>query len=236
MLSGHYQAMKLEDYLDEVRDFVSTEYVPALFQGSRLTDAERNGLAEKISSYLGLSRDYVLEKNNRISEDDFLPVLLREKNLKIGRIDGRYTGMLTDDGSDPSSVESDLLLGNAFYAYLTDELNYQTDRPYIPLSNEVQYGWTSPAPPVPWLGGYFSQEEIIRDCMAKNPYLKVWVNCGYYDSATPFYAAEWVYAHVFLDQESKANLSFSFYPSGHMFYVEKASFDHFREQAGLWYQ
>lgn len=236
MLSEHYQAMKLEDYLDEVRDFVSTEYVPALFQGSRLTDAERNGLAEKISSYLGLSRDYVLEKNNRISEDDFLPVLLREKNLKIGRIDGRYTGLLTDDGSDPSSVESDLLLGNAFYAYLTDELNYQTDRPYIPLSNEVQYGWTSPAPPVPWLGGYFSQEEIIRDCMAKNPYLKVWVNCGYYDSATPFYAAEWVYAHVFLDQESKANLSFSFYPSGHMFYVEKASFDQFREQAGLWYQ
>ena len=49
-------------------------------------------------------------------------------------------------------------------------------------------------------------------------------------------AAEWVYAHVFLDQESKANLSFSYYPSGHMFYVEKASFDQFREQAGLWYQ
>ena len=236
MLSEQYQAMKLEEYLDEVRSFVATEYVPALFQGSRLTDAERDVLAEKISSYLGLPKDFVVEKNNRISENDFLPGLLREKNLQVGRLDGRYTGLLTDDGSDPSDVESNLILGNAYYTYLTDELNYQTDRPYLPFSGEVAGGWTSPDPETGWLGGYFSQEEIIRECMAKNPYLKVWVNCGYYDTATPFYAAEWVYAHVFLDEESRDNLSFSYYPSGHMFYLEKASFDQFREEAGTWYQ
>ena len=236
MLSERYQAMSLEEYLDEVRDFVSTEYWPALFQGSRLTDADRNGLAEKISSYLGLKKDYVLEKNNRICEDDFLSGLLKEKNLKVGRVDGRYTGLLTDDGSDPSSIETDLIIGNAYYAYLTEELNYQTDRPYLPLNGAVQDGWTSPDPMVPWLGGYFSQEEIIRECMSQNPYLKIWVNCGYYDSATPFYAAEWVYSHVFLDEASKDNLSFSYYPAGHMFYVEKASFDQFREEAVLWYQ
>ena len=236
MLSENYQAMELEEYLDEVRDFVSKEYVPALFQGSRLTDAEQNGLAEKISSYLGLPKDYVIEKNNRISEDDFLPGLLKEKNLQIGRNDGRYTGLLTDDYSDPSAVESDLIIGNAYYTYLTEELNYQTDRPYLPLNGDLQAGWTSPDPLVPWIGGYFSQEEIIRECMAKNPYLKVWVNCGYYDSATPFYAAEWVYAHVFPTAESKDNLSFSYYPAGHMFYLEKTSFDQFREEAGNWYQ
>ncbi len=236
MLGEHYQAMELEEYLDEVRDFVSTEYVPALFRGSRLTDAERNGLAERISSYLGLPEDYVIEKNNRIAEDDFLNGLLRENNLKIGRMDGRYTGLLIDDGSDPSSVESNLILGNAYYTYLTEELNYQTDRPYLPFNGEVSDGWTSPAPDLAWLGGYFSQEEIIRSCMAKNPYLKVWVNCGYYDSATPFYAAEWVYAHVFLNEESRDNLSFSYYPSGHMFYLEKTSFDQFREEAQNWYQ
>ena len=36
----------------------------------------------------------------------------------------------------------------------------------------------SPDPEIGWLGGYFSQEEIIRECMAKNPYLKIWVSCG----------------------------------------------------------
>ena len=235
-LSEHYQEMELEEYLDEVRDFVSEEYVPALFRGTRLSDAERDGLTEKISSYLGLTRDYVVEKNNRISEGDFLSGLLKEKNQMVGRLDGRYTGLLTDDGSDPSDVESGLILGNAYYTYLTEELNYQTDRPYLPFSGEVAGGWTSPDPENGWLGGYFSQEEIIRECMAKNPYLKVWVNCGYYDTATPFYAAEWVYAHVFLDEESRDNLSFSYYPSGHMFYLEKTSFDQFRAEAETWYQ
>ena len=57
-----------------------------------------------------------------------------------------------------------------------------------------------------------------------------------YDSATPFYAAEWVYAHVFLNEESRDNLSFSYYPSGHMFYLEKTSFDQFRAEAETWYQ
>ena len=235
-LSEHYQKMELEEYLDEVRNFVSKEYVPALFRGTRLTDAERNGLTEKISSYLGLARDYVVEKNSRISEGDFLSGLLKEKNQMVGRLDGRYTGLRTDDGSDPSDVESGLILGNAYYTYLTEELNYQTDRPYLPFNNEVGGAWTSPEPEIVWLGGYFSQEEIIRECMAKNPYLKVWVNCGYYDSATPFYAAEWVYSHVFLNEENRDNLSFSYYPSGHMFYLEKASFDQFREEAGNWYQ
>ena len=236
MLDERYQAMELEEYMDEVRGFVSAEYVPALFRGNRLTDAEREELAEKISAYLGLPENLVLEKNNRFSEEDFLPGLLREKNLMVGRLDGRYTGLLTGDGSDPSDVESDLMIGNAYYSYLSEELNYQTDRPYLPFSNEVADGWTSPDPEYGWLGGYFYQEEIIRECMAKNPYLKVWVNCGYYDAATPFHAAEWVYAHVFLDEQSSARLSFSYYPSGHMFYLEKASFDQFREEAVNWYR
>ena len=235
MLDDPYKAMELEDFLDEVRDFVSTEYVPALFQGDRLSDADRNGLTDRISAYLGLPRDYVAGENNRISENDFLSRLLLDQDLRVGRNDGRYTGLNTDDGSDPSAVESDLIFGNTFYAYLTGELNYRTDRPYIPSNDEVNNDWTSPAPPVGWLGGYFSQEEIIRECMAQNPYLKIWVNCGYYDSATPFYAAEWVYAHVFLDDGSKDNLSFTYYPSGHMFYLEKAAFDQFRGEAETWY-
>ena len=236
MLDEQYQAMTLEEFLDEVRDFVSTEYVPALFQGDRMSKADRNGMAEKMSAYLGLSKDYIIEKNNRIAEGDFLPGLLREQDLRIGRLDGRYTGLITDDGSDPSAVESDLIFGNAYYSYLTEELNYQTDRPYIPLSLEINGGWTSPDPETGWLGGSFSQEEIIRACMSENPYLKIWVNCGYYDSATPFYAAEWVYSHVFLDDGSRDNLSFTYYPSGHMFYLEKAAFDQFREEAENWYR
>ena len=53
--------------------------------------------------------------------------------------------------------------------------------------------------------------------------------------ATPFYSAEWVFRHVFLDETRKDNLSFTYYPCGHMIYMEKASFDKFRQDAQAWF-
>lgn len=239
-LDENYQEMELEDYLKEVCEFVSSEYIPYLFQGSRISEEEQNEVAGKISSYLGLPVDFVLEKNLRISLEDFCAKLLGDQNLMIGRNDGRYTGPITsgsleDGASDPSSIESGLLFGNVFYEYLTNELEYQTDLPYVPSNDEINDDWTSPEPEEGWIGGYFSQEDIVYECMSKNPYLKIWVICGYYDSATPFYAAEWTYAHIFLNDESKDNLSITHYPSGHMFYLEKNSFDQFRKDAQDWY-
>ena len=73
------------------------------------------------------------------------------------------------------------------------------------------------------------------DVTDKNNFLKIWVVCGYYDAATPFYSAEWTYNHVFLNDESKDNLQFTYYPSGHMFYVDKEAFDSFRSDAENWY-
>ena len=51
--------------------------------------------------------------------------------------------------------------------------------------------------------------------------MKIWVLCGYYDMATPFFAAEWVYDHVFLNKGYEKNLMFTYYPSGHMIYMHK---------------
>ena len=71
--------------------------------------------------------------------------------------------------------------------------------------------------------------------MAKNKDLKVWVICGYYDLATPFFAAEWVYDHIFLEPEYQKNLSFTYYPSGHMIYLHQPSLAQFRKDAENWY-
>ena len=79
--------------------------------------------------------------------------------------------------------------------------------------------------------GYISQEETIRHCVSRNPFLKIWVLCGYYDLATPFYATEYVYSHLFLNN----NVTFTYYPSGHMIYMEKSSFDQLRKDAEKWY-
>ena len=241
MVDEKYQKMELKEYLEEVKEFVSSEYMPALFLGSWLKDKDRDKLAEKMSSYIGLSKEYILSKNLRITLEDFCSSLLGDKNLMIGCYDGRYTGpiisgSLEDGASDPSSIESDLIYGNTFNEYLTNELNYQTDRPYIPSNTGINASWSFPPTDAGWIGGYFSQEDIIYECLSGNPNLKIWVLCGYYDLATPFYAAEWTYAHIFLNDENKDSISFTHYPSGHMFYLEKNSFDQFRKDAEKWFE
>ena len=78
-------------------------------------------------------------------------------------------------------------------------------------------------------------EVLVNECISKNPFLKVWVLCGYYDAATPFYAAEYTFDHVFLNDDLRDNVSFTYYHSGHMIYMEKESFDKFRKDAEAWF-
>ena len=237
-LSQEYLDMSLEDYLEEVRTFVKDEYIPALFQGSRNSEEEEEALAEKYAGYTGLKKEYVLSSNLRVALDDFLTELLKDQKLAVGRMDGRIAGPVTsgdmDDGeSDPSSTAFNLAFGNAFNYYVTSELGFRTDRPYTPDNLDVNGAWTFEDEITSW-GGFLAQEQIIHDCISQNPFLKIWVLCGYYDGATPFYSAEYTFSHVFLNDDSQDNLSFTYYPCGHMIYMEQNSFDQFRKDAEAW--
>lgn len=237
VLRKEYLDMKLEDYLEEVRVFVEEQYVPALYKGNRISDSKKEALAETLADYIGLSKDFVLKSNLHVSLDDFSKELLKDKKLMIGRYDGRITGPviagnLENGSNDPSNSAFSLSFGSAFNDYLLNELGFQTDRPYIPMDGDINYLWTFP---IDVWGGYMYQENIIHDLMSKNNFLKIWVLCGYYDAATPFYGAEWTFNHVFLDDPVKDNLTFTYYESGHMLYIEKESFDKFRKDAETWY-
>ena len=237
VIAQEYLDMELEDFLDEVRTFAEEEYVPALFKGDNLAQEEHDALVEKLAAYTGLSKEFIERNNLRVKLDDFCAELLADKKQMVGRYDGRIAGPVTsgslDDGaSDPSDAVFSLGFGNTFNAYLKDELGFTTDRTYIPMSDEVNDAWTFP---ISNWGGYLTQEQTIYECMSKNPFLKIWVLCGYYDAATPFYQAEWVFNHVFLDDSVKDNLSFTYYPCGHMIYMEKESFDQFRSDAENWF-
>ncbi len=237
-LSREYQDRDLEDFLDEVKNFVADQYVSALYKGNRLTKEEEKEIAGKLSGYLGLSEEFILKKNLRIDYDTFSSELLKDQKLVVGRNDGRMTGPATEgnlgDGSaDPSSHEADLAFGDAFCDYISDELGYQTDRPYKPLSLEVLNGWDFLEGAA---FGFPCQEQLLGDCMSKNKFLKVWVTCGYYDGATAFYATEWTFSHITLNEDRKDNLQLTYYPSGHMFYIDQPSLESFRKTAEEWFQ
>ena len=71
--------------------------------------------------------------------------------------------------------------------------------------------------------------------LSGNQFLKVWVLCGYYDLATPFFGSEWIFSHIFLNPEQQENLSFTYYSAGHMFYMLESCIEKFHNEAEAWY-
>jgi len=61
--------------------------------------------------------------------------------------------------------------------------------------------------------------------MNHNPFLKVYVAKGYYDLATPFFAADYTMDHLGLDATLRGHLSGGYYEAGHMMYVHIPSLE-----------
>jgi len=59
----------------------------------------------------------------------------------------------------------------------------------------------------------------LRSAMAKNPYLKVRVEAGYYDMACVFGGAVINFWHLAYDKMFTDRVSFSYFEGGHMMYT-----------------
>lgn len=213
----------LRTVLDEAEKFVLTEYVPALFKGDRLTKREHNRLVENLAKYTGLSEAYIERTDLRINDQRFFKELLRHEGRTIGRLDARLKGIDRDAAGETHEYDPMLteILGTytaAFNHYIRAELNFESDLPYEVLNGKV---W-------PWdysefTNAHLNVAETLRKAMTINPYLKVLVASGYYDLGTPYYATEYTFNHMGLDESLRHNLTYTYYEAGHMMYMHMPS-------------
>jgi carboxypeptidase C (cathepsin A) len=63
----------------------------------------------------------------------------------------------------------------------------------------------------------------LATAMKTNPKLKVLLNAGYYDLATPYFAAVYESRHLPIPPELTKNIEYAFYESGHMVYLQEQS-------------
>ena len=63
----------------------------------------------------------------------------------------------------------------------------------------------------------------LASAMKFNPRLKIMLNGGYFDLATPFFAAKYEMYHLPIPQDLRQNIVYSWYQSGHMVYVHEDS-------------
>lgn len=223
--------------LDEVEAFVETEYTTALMKGAQLRGEERERIVEKLARYTGLDPRYIEETDLRIHIQRFCKELLRGQDRTVGRLDSRYQGTDADRAGerpdyDPSMSAIRGPYTGAFNTYVRRELGYKTDLPYEILTGRVH----------PWTygtehdQGYVEVASDLRSAISQNPSLQVLVACGYYDLATPYFAAEYTMSHLGLDPALQKNIRFTHYESGHMMYVRLPDLRKLRSDAEAFYR
>lgn len=216
---------------DEVTHWASTDYAAALAKGDALTPQERANIIEQIARYTGLRKDIIDQANLRVDVREFTHWLLADQKLRVGRLNGRYTGpdpngFFDTPFYDPSGAATGPPFTSGFNDYVRRELGYKTDLPYYVSAGQIstsqeegfwrKWEWGSA------IEGFPDTATPLRAAMVKNPYLKILVMEGYYDLATPFAAADYTMNHLDLGPEYRNNISFATYGAGHMMYVREA--------------
>ncbi len=219
------QPPALEPFLKEVEDFAMGSYAHALAQGTDLSDAEKNQVAEKLHDYTGLPVDYLKKANLRVSGGQFSKTLQEDQDLTTGRLDTRFSGPTINPLSeqaeyDPQSSAIASAYVSLFNDYVRRDLKYGEGQTYLPEALFGSYEWNLTH------HGNATALNVAGDlanAMATNPQLKVMVNGGYYDLATPFFAAVYEEKHLPIPQSLAKNIQYSWYESGHMVYVRDES-------------
>jgi carboxypeptidase C (cathepsin A) len=205
----------------EAEQWASTEYAQALDKGDALTPQERQKIIEQLARFTGLSKEVIDEANLRINVRKFTHYLLIDQKVRVGRLDGRYTGpdpngLLDTPFYDPTGSATQPPFTSVFNNYIRTELNYKVDMPYYVRAQDIgfdKWDWGSA------IQGFPDTASAMRQAIVKNPYLKILVMEGYYDLATPYYAANYTVDHLNLPTKYRENISYAAYDSGHMVYL-----------------
>lgn len=232
----------LEAWVQAARDFDRTVYLPALAQGDALPPAEMDSIAAKLSAITGLSTQYLHETRLRIAPARFRKELLRSDDRTLGRYDARFEGWDPDaagdtPGYDPSDTGISGAYVAAFHEYLQKDLNYTSEEPYYLSGPGVNEAWDWKHKAAGQRQPQFQPDTAIdlADAMRKNPHLQVYSANGWFDLATPFYETEWDLNHMSLPPALKRNVSFAYYPAGHMVYLNVDALKQFKADLAPWY-
>ncbi len=223
----------LEALLTEVEQFAMGDYARALAAGSDLSASDRAAIARKLHEYTGLPVEYILKADLRIDGGEFRQNLQEDGGLTTGRLDSRFSGPDIDPLSqraeyDPQSTALSSAYVSAFNDYARKELHYgegKVFKPSIQTFRTWNFAHQQPGqqgPPLSPRQGVNVLPDLAH-AMKLNPNLKVQLNAGYFDLATPFYQGVYEMHHLPIPQTLQSNIEFRFYDSGHMVYAKDSS-------------
>lgn len=221
---------QLEPFLREVEQYALGDYASALMQGAHLDDGRKRAVAEKLHQYTGLPVDYLVKADLRVTGGMFEHELQFDGGFTTGRLDSRFSGpaldpLAKDSEYDPQSSAISSAYVSAFNDYVRRQLKFGDGMRYRLYADIDHWDFAHKAPGVH--GEALQQStNVLPDlavAMKTNPDLKVFLNGGYYDLATPYFAAEYEMSHLPIPASLRQNISYAWYPSGHMVYAHEQS-------------
>jgi len=223
----------LDALLVEVEQFAMGDYARALAAGWDLSASERAAIAEKLHQYTGLPVDYILRADLRIDGGEFRQNLQSDGAITTGRLDTRFSGPDIDPLSqradyDPQSAALGSAYVSIFNDYVRKDLHYGEGKLFkhrIDTLGSWNYAHRLPGenqqPTTSRQGTNVLPD--LANAMKLNPNLRIQLNAGYFDLATPFYQGIYEMHHLAIPQKLQSNIEFKFYQSGHMVYAKEDS-------------
>ncbi len=216
----------LDPFLKEVEDFALGEYSHALAQGNALGETEKQQVAEKLHEYTGLPVDYIVKADLRVTAGEFEKTFADPEGMTTGRYDTRFLGPTLDPLSEASQYDpQSSAISSAYFSlvneYLRESLKYGAGETYLPSALFDGFRWNMMRTGANGFGNArgLNVGADLAEAIKTNPRLKVMLNDGYYDLATPFFAAQYEEEHLPIPPSLTKNIEYDWYEAGHMAYV-----------------
>lgn len=216
MLAPELQQKDLLEVLPLAERYTINTLLPAIAKGGFISESEKNAVAERMAYFSGINKKVILQHNLDLPKSYFWKELLRNKNgHTVGRLDSRYLGLDKREAGEKPDYNSEIAswlhsFTPAINHYIRTHLNFKTD---------VKYNMFGPVHP--WDNRNNNVREGLRQAMAKNPYLKVLIQAGYYDGGTTYFNSKYTMWKIDPSGKMKDRFSFKGYRSGHMMYLRK---------------
>ena len=202
----------------EAVHFARTDYLPALVQGFSVSAAEKARVAQRMAALVGVPAAFIEEKNLRLSKDDWMLTILKDKNQRTGMLDTRVTTARdttrTGGLADPALGGGNMRIGTAMLApaivpgaeqpapaagtpprtpstlerYLREDLKFNTPEAYRSLNLDINGVWNHE--------DRGETNSFIARAMRSDPNLRVFWTAGYYDLTTPAYGTQYSFDQV----------------------------------------
>ncbi len=205
--------------VERARQYAAGAYATALLKGFTLDEAGRNKVAAELAGLTGLSEKLILRHGLRVGPSQFRKELLRAEGKVLGRFDARTAWPEVDKAGetpqyDPSMSVIKGPISSAMLDYLADGLGWMEERPYEIIARVGNWNWGKGR-------GFVNVSSRLATAMRDNPHLRVLVQCGHADLATPAGGILHTLAHMRVPAPQRENITVAWYEAGHMFYLNE---------------